>query len=126
MKTPTTPAEVDELFGACVNAADLDGVVAMYEPGATFIAAGGNLRVGHSAIRDEFAGFIAARPKIDMGEIRVVRIADDLAVLQHDWVATLQDADGQDAEIRGKATEVVRRQADGTWRFLLDDPNMRD
>lgn len=125
MKTPKHPAEVDELFGEYVNAGDLDGMVAMYEPGATFVAAGGNLRVGHSAIRDELAGFIAARPKIDMGAIRVVRIADDLAVLHHDWFATLQGTDGEEAQVGGKATEVVRRQADGTWRFLLDDPNMR-
>jgi uncharacterized protein (TIGR02246 family) len=125
MKTPKTPAEVDELFGAYVNAANLDGMVAMYEPGATFVAPDGNLRIGHAAIRDELAGFAAASPNIDMGAIRAVRIAEDLAVLHHDWVATLQDADGNVAQVGGKATEVVRKQADGTWRFLLDDPNMR-
>lgn len=125
MKTPRTPAETDELFGERVNAVDLDGMIALYEPSATFVAGDGALRVGRDAIREELAGLTAAKPTIDMGEIRVVPLADDLAVLHHDWTATFKDADGQVTEMRGKATEVVRRQADGTWLFLLDDPNMR-
>lgn len=27
--------------------------------------------------------------------------------------------------MRHKATEIVRRQADGTWRFAIDDPYAR-
>jgi len=30
--------------------------------------------------------------------------------------------DGQPTAMAGKAIEVVRRQADGTWRFIVDDP----
>jgi len=33
--------------------------------------------------------------------------------------------DGAIIEQRGKAVEVVRRQADGTWRFAIDDPFAR-
>lgn len=125
MKIPKNPAETDELFGERVNAADLDGMVALYEPNATFVAGDGGLRIGRAAIREELAGLTAAQPTIDMGTIRVVPLADDLAVLHHDWTATFRDADGNATEMSGKATEVVRRQADGTWLFLLDDPNMR-
>lgn len=120
-----TPADTDHLFGERVNAGDLDGMIALYEPNATFVAADGGLRVGRDAIREELSGLMAAHPKIDMGTIRVVPLADDLAVLHHDWVAVFTEDQGQVTEMRGKATEVVRRQADGAWLFLLDDPNMR-
>ncbi len=125
MKTARTPAETDELFGERVNTADLEGMLALYEPAATFVAADGGLRVGRHAIREELAGLMAAAPTIDMGTIRVVPLADDLAVLHHDWIATFPGGDGKTTEMRGKATEVVRRQADGSWLFLLDDPNLR-
>lgn len=125
MKSATTPDETDVLFGECVNAADLEGMLALYEPSATFVASDGTLRVGRDAIRDELAGMAAAHPHIDMGAIRVVPLADGLAMLHHDWTATFTDGDGNRTEVRGKATEIVRRQADGTWLFLLDDPNLR-
>lgn len=125
MKSPRTPAEVDELFGERVNAGDLEGLLALYETNATFVAGDGSLKVGRDAIREELAGLKAAGAQIDMGTIRTVPLTDDLAVLHHDYTVTLKDSDGNAFEVKGKATEVVRRQPDGSWLFLLDDPNMR-
>jgi ketosteroid isomerase-like protein len=68
----------------------------------------------------------AMKPRIDMGVCRVVRVSDDLAVVHHDFRCALTGPDGNALEITGKATEIVRRQPDGSWRFLLDDPHMRD
>jgi len=121
-----TPADVDHLFGERVNAADLEGTVALYETGATLVASDAGPQVGHEAIRAYLAGLIALKPTIDMGPVRTVALGDDLAVLHHDWHASFNDAEGQRMELTGKATEIVRRQRDGTWLFLFDDPNLRD
>jgi len=48
-----------------------------------------------------------------------------LAVLYNEWSGSMKGPDGQLMALAGKATEVVRRQADGTWRFIVDDPRMR-
>jgi hypothetical protein len=33
------------------------------------------------------------------------------------------DADGKPFTANGKSMEVVRRQPDGTWRFVIDNPH---
>ena len=122
---PRTPEECDALFAHHMNADDLDALVGLYEPGATLIPAPGETAVGQAAIREALAGLVAARTRITMHVVRVLRAGDDLAALYNDWRATLIGPDGQQLEVAGKAIEVVRRQPDGTWRFAIDDPYAR-
>jgi ketosteroid isomerase-like protein len=60
-----------------------------------------------------------------MNILKVVRVGDDLAVLYNDWTMAAKAPDGNPFEMTGKAVEVVRRQPDGSWRFVLDDPFAR-
>jgi ketosteroid isomerase-like protein len=57
--------------------------------------------------------------------VKVVPAGADLALVYNDWTMTGRAADGRSIERTGKAMEVTRRQADGTWRFILDDPYAR-
>ena len=47
----------------------------------------------------------------------MITAGDDLAVLYNDWTITASGL-----SLSGKAIEVVRRQPDGTWKFVIDDP----
>jgi ketosteroid isomerase-like protein len=58
-------------------------------------------------------------------EIVKVVAGDDLAMVYNDWHLSAKRPDGQLVEASGKALEVVRRQRDGAWRFILDDPYAR-
>jgi uncharacterized protein (TIGR02246 family) len=117
-----TPEEVDRLFAQAVEAADVEALVALYEPGGTLMAQDGGAAVGHAAIREALAGLTGMRPRLRMNVFRVARSGDDLAVLYNDWILTAVGPDGGTVEMTGRAMEVVRRQADGTWRFAVDDP----
>ena len=72
-----------------------------------------------------FKDFAAARPRLRSNIIRTLRNGDNLAVLYNDWTMTVTPPGGQPTEMTGKAIEVVCRQADGTWRFAVDDPFAR-
>jgi ketosteroid isomerase-like protein len=65
---------------------------------------------------------LAGKPRITCNVRRVVRMGEDLALLYNDWILSSAGADGQTVERSGKALELVRRQPDGTWRFVMDDP----
>lgn len=121
-----TPEELERAFGERVNAGDLDGMIACYEPAATLDTLDAGVVVGHDAIRAYFTALMGMQARIDMGTVRVVPLGEGLAVTHHDWQATLTGPDGQEIPMSGKATEVVRRQPDGRWLFLLDAPNLRD
>jgi uncharacterized protein (TIGR02246 family) len=113
------PEEVDALFEKYLNEGNIDALVDLYEPEATLIAAPGQTASGHAAIRQALSGFIAAKANLKLNVTQTI-VAGDIAVTYNDWSGT---AGG--AEISGRALEICRRQADGTWRFVIDDPNAR-
>jgi uncharacterized protein (TIGR02246 family) len=115
----------DALFAQYLNAGDLDGLVALYEPCASLVQQSGTPASGTAAIRAGLAGFVAMQPRITMNVIRVVRSGDDLAVLYNDWSLSAKGPDGNPIALTGKAIEIVRRQKDGTWLFAVDDPFAR-
>ncbi len=62
--------------------------------------------------------------KISIKVVKVVK-AGDLAMVYNDWSMSAHPLDGQLTDASGRAIEVVRRQPDGTWLFILDDPFAR-
>jgi len=119
-----TPADVDRLFGEHVNAGDVDAVVALYEPTATLLGLDGAPATGHAAIRTAIGGLVALRPRMTMNVTKVVE-AGDVAALYNDWHMAGTGPDGKPLEVHGHALEIVRRQPDGRWLFVLDDPDAR-
>lgn len=116
-----TPEDCDRLFGIYASAGDVDALLSLYEPDACLTGPDGAVAVGRDAIRAALAGFAGGAVTMHMNVVKVVRAAD-LAVLTNDWRATGRDAGGSALELAGRAIEVVRRQPDGTWRFVVDDP----
>jgi uncharacterized protein (TIGR02246 family) len=123
--TARAPEDIDRLFAERMAAGDVDAVVTLYEPGGVLVALDGLVTAGHAAIRDALSQLAAMRPRMTMNLTRVVRTPTDLAVVYNDWKLSAVDAEGRPATMQGRAIEVSRRQADGTWLFVLDDPFAR-
>jgi uncharacterized protein (TIGR02246 family) len=120
-----SPEECDRLFGEHVSAGDLDKVLALYEEGASFVQRDGHVARGRPAIRQALSTLVALRPKLRLDVIKVVAGAGDLAVVYNDWRMSATGPDGSPIERAGKAIEVMRRQPDGSWQFVIDDPYAR-
>jgi uncharacterized protein (TIGR02246 family) len=118
---PQTPEDCDRLFGEYATAGDLDGLLALYEPGASLTRPDGSVATGREAIRASLAMFEGSSVKMEMNVVKVVR-SGDLAVLTNEWRCNGRGPDGQPLALSGRAIEVVRRQPDGSWRFVVDDP----
>ncbi len=120
-----TPGDCDRLFEEHVNAGDVEAVVALYEEGGSLMHHDGGVATGHAAIRGVIARLVAMQPTLQNNVVRAVTAGEDLAVLYNDWSMSAKGRDGRLLERAGKAIEVVRRRADGTWRFAIDDPYAR-
>ncbi len=118
------PEDVDRLFGELVNAGNLDALIDLYEPEASLLEADGSAAVGHAAIRKALGELLGSKPRIQMKTARIAK-GGDLAVLYSEWLLATTGSEGAREEIAGKSVEVVRRQADGSWRFAIDDPHPR-
>jgi uncharacterized protein (TIGR02246 family) len=121
LATASTPAEVDLLFAERINAGDLEGVLALYEAGATFVPPGESAITGVAAIRERIAAIIASEFEISV-TTTAVHESGDTAAVYNDWTSFRRGPCGERLASAGKALEVVRRQADGSWLCLIDDP----
>ena len=121
-----TPLEVDQLFAKALEAGDLEAIVALYEPQAVVPGQSGQPpAVGPNQIREAMRPFIELKPTNVVLAATIVAELDGVAILYDDWRGTGHAPDGSEVPLEGKAIEVVRRQADGTWKFIFDDPNAR-
>jgi uncharacterized protein (TIGR02246 family) len=121
---PHEPEHWPRLFEQHLNAGDLEAVVALYDPDASFVPPSGETVVGLDKIRPALAGLISRKARFH-GQVVKVVTAGDVALLYTDWQGTTVDPSGKTVEVRHKAIELVRRQPDGTWKLIVGDPNGR-
>ena len=116
-----TPEEVDRCLAEAFRAKDLEAILALYEPGATFIAQPGQPVTGLAAIRVAIQGLLSIKPHLQLEVTRVLQ-AGDIALLSSTWTLTGTTPEGNALTMSGNGMEVVRRQSDGTWWYVIDDP----
>ncbi len=116
-----TPEEVPRLFAAAFGAHDVENALTLYEPDATLIAQPGQAVTGTEAIREALSGLLALEPKFDLEVKKAFRV-DDVALLFSDWTLSASAPDGRPIEMGGRTADVVRRQPDGRWLLVIDDP----
>ncbi len=119
--TARTPREVHERWTEAMNAGDIEAVLALYEPEAVVVVGPGQVATGLAAIREGLQGFLALRPRFDLRVEQVLQ-ATDLALLLSPWSMAGTGPDGAPVVLRGATSDVVRRQPDGTWRVVIDNP----
>jgi len=113
-----TPEQLAEVFMQLLAAGDLDGLVSLYDPGATLVATPDGAATGTEAIRESLHALIHDRISITLVP-RKIQVSGDIALVSN--VATVGGApDG--SSVTTHTTEVLRRQPDGRWTYLIDDP----
>ncbi len=116
-----SPDELDRLFSEAVNTRNLDAAVALYEPDAALTPRPGQTVTGTPAIQEALRALIATKPTLTL-EVKTLARAGDLALTSARWEFTGTRPDGSPVTSTGQSVEVSRRQADGTWRFVIDNP----
>ena len=124
MAVPKTPAEVHEAFIERLNNGDIDGLVALYERDAVLRDPGGADVRDEQGLRIALTNLVDARTVLRSTVVHVTEAAET-AVLFADWQGTTAGPCGERRGIAGKSVEVVRRQPDSSWRFIIDDRNGR-
>ncbi|HXV20966.1 MAG TPA: nuclear transport factor 2 family protein [Desulfuromonadales bacterium] len=115
------PEEVDKLFAQAFSAGDLQALVALYEPDATLVPQQGQTVTGTAAIREALQGFLSLCGEFRI-EVKSVIPAGDLALVRSDWSLVGTAPGGCLIDLAGRGVEVVRRQPDGTWLYVIDNP----
>ncbi|HSD68142.1 MAG TPA: nuclear transport factor 2 family protein [Woeseiaceae bacterium] len=106
-KPAKEPNDLEKFFVQRANAGDVEGLVALYESSA-ILAYGGGVAIGANQIREFFVRFLADRPQLDQSIQAAPLCSGDLALTS----SRLSNGD--------ITAEVARRQADGSWLWVVD------
>jgi ketosteroid isomerase-like protein len=116
----TQPEQVIEHFAKLFNSGDLDGLVEeLYEDDAVFVPAPDSTAsiAGKAAVRGALQGFLDLH-----GTISIIATSAytrrDIALTHTHWRVDVPGGD----PIEATTAEVVRRQADGSWKYAVDNP----
>ncbi|GMQ85302.1 MAG: hypothetical protein BMS9Abin07_0868 [Acidimicrobiia bacterium] len=116
----TSPEQIHRLFEEAFNAGDLDALLALYEPDAALIPQPGVVAQGLDQIGPALQKFLDIGGKMRLDTKQVVTVGD-LAYLMNRWSLTATNEDGSPFEMGAVTGEVARRQADGSWLYVIDN-----
>jgi ketosteroid isomerase-like protein len=116
-----TPEQVLESIVEGINSGALETLMPLYETEAAFATQPGSLAHGPARVREALGGFISMNGKLDLAVTRVLEVGD-LALVTGIWSFDGTGPDGETVQLAARNADVLRRQADGTWRFVIDNP----
>ena len=105
------PEDLTRLFVERANDRDAAGIAALYEEEAVMAYPPGQMTVGRHAIRALWEAVLANAPHFEQEPPLPTLISGDIAL------TSTPPKDGT-----GARAQVARRQADGTWLRVLDQP----
>lgn len=115
--TVTEPAHMNAAFARAFNHRSLAALISLYEADAILRVTDSETDlIGHAAIAEELSRLLQA-PGTMTSRTRFCIVHGDLALLRADWDLV---ADDGSVVASGSSAEVVRRQDDGTWRYVID------
>ena len=112
------PALINTQFAAGFNARDVDALLALYADDGAVVERDGSVSVGLDAIRRHLDELVAIGGTMTSTNLSSVEVGD-IALITAEWTIIGSVAGN---EISGRSAEVLRRCADGTWVYVIDQP----
>lgn len=120
MSAPRTPLEVLQGIAELFPTGDLDRLLTLYEEDAVFVAEPGKVVKGLAAIREGLGNMLSLGLDFELVPKKVLENGD-IALVISKWRMTKPGTD--EVVMEGRSSDVVRRQADGSWLLSIDNPH---
>jgi ketosteroid isomerase-like protein len=104
------------------EAGDIDAVMQTYEPNQSIAFEPGQTVSDEAVARQIFTQFNAMSPTFSYSGHEVI-VEGDIAVHIAPWKMNGTGPDGKVVEGAGLSIAVLRRQADGNWKMVIDNPH---
>lgn len=115
------PQQMNQTFIAAFNSRQIDNLLLLYEPDAVLVCPDGSPAQGTHQIRDELSKLLSMGIRAE-GHNQFAITYGNKALLRANFTITLLGEDGQETFISGSSSEVVSRQPDGSWLYIIDHP----
>ena len=112
------PSEINAAFADGFNRGDVDALLTLYHPDGAVVEVDGTVSHGEDPIRDHLERLVAIGGTMTSTNLTTVT-AGEIALVTAAW----EIVGGSVApSIAGRSAEVLRRDAQGVWKYLIDQP----
>src|SRR6516164_8551064 len=117
---PTEPEGMVAALLERFNSGKVGAMMSLYAPEAVLIAKDGRTITDHTEIAAELERDLKLGLPLK-AKARHVFVAGDIAQLVVDWSIDGTGPDGKHVHVGGSAADILRRGADGLWRYIIDN-----
>ncbi|HEY7570008.1 MAG TPA: nuclear transport factor 2 family protein [Nitrososphaeraceae archaeon] len=121
MSKLNTPEEFLDSQVKEFNNGNVTFLITLYENDACFASKPGEVVKDLDDIRQSFQSLVDMGVKLS-AKVRTLLRASDLALLITEWSINGIERDGKRVNLTGRGTVVLRQQADGSWRMVIENP----
>jgi ketosteroid isomerase-like protein len=118
---PTSPNEMNTFFAKAYNSGKIENLMKLYVPNGKLVNMKGETLVGIDKIREDLTGLLKLGGTMQSINAYAIEY-DNIALLRADWSINTKNEKGEPLQIKGSSTEVVKRQNNGTWLYIIDHP----
>ena len=115
MNLPKKAENVHETLAAAFNTGNLATVLSMYDVNGIFVPEPGKPVSGNANFQEAIKSILAIKGKMEIKTVYCLQTGN-IAVGRSEWSIT----DGDEVKISAKGIEVMKQQADGTWKIVID------
>ena len=104
---------------------DLDELMSFYEPEAILVKPDGTQACGVEAIREEYSAYIGKVVSMT-ASVTWCHVTNEIATVRGHYEIAFKRRDGTTVIRTGEPIETLRKQADGSWLYLIDNGSGAD
>ena len=115
MNLPTRAADAHATLAAAYNTGDVATVMNMYDVTGIFVPETGQPLSGAAQFETVIKSILSIKGTMEIKTVYCLQTGN-IAVGRSEWNIT----DGDEVKVSAKGIEVMKQQADGTWKIIVD------
>ena len=117
MEKSKSPEALHQALAKAFNSKDVNNLIALYESNGSLIPEPDKLAEGTEQLRNALSNFLSIDGDMEVKTTYVVQ-NKELALTRSSWKITKDDT----LIMAASGTELMRKQADNHWLFVIDHP----
>ena len=115
MNLPKRPQDAHATLAAAFNTGDVNTVLNMYDVTGIIVPEPGKPVSGKAEFKQAIEAILSIKGKMEIKTVYCLQTGN-IAVGRSEWNIT----DGNEVKVSAKGIEVMKQQADGTWKIVID------
>jgi ketosteroid isomerase-like protein len=115
MNLPKRAEDAHATLAAAFNTGDVATVMSMYDTAGIIVLEPNKPVSGNDKFEESIKAILSIKGKMEIKTVYCLQTGD-IALGRSEWSIT----DGDEVKISAKGIEVMKRQADGAWKIIID------